>query len=271
MRPEVQELLSAKAWLDLRKMEDNIQSHGDPRELRALGCAFLYTGCVWKALRVFRACRDRLHGRARAAALVDGACALSLMGDHKEALKWLGDYYSMDERPYDGPALECEAYCMWQLGYPWETVDAAYQRAAEAFAGSPQRVSRLTIDRIQMLIQAGQIEDAESLIEQVSDRVEVAGHVLGCRARVAEARGDMNGARDLAIEAIAILHSTVDPLGNNLREIGRLYVLLGRVTLPPESLAFIGAAKAAAMTLRFPSLYDEASQLEKGVRQCESW
>lgn len=189
MRPEVQELLAQRDWPQLRHLEDGIVGNDSPRELRALALSLFYTGSVGRALVYFRSCVDRLSGRERAAALVDGACALSLMGDYDDALAWLDRYDALLEKPYEGPALECRAYCLWQQGQPWKAVDEAYQLAITAFAGSDFRIARLTVDRVQMLIQHGHYDLAEAYLASIAMRSDVSGHVMGCHARLLAARG----------------------------------------------------------------------------------
>jgi tetratricopeptide (TPR) repeat protein len=265
MRPSVAVAFRDRGWVSIRGQHDEILTHGDVEEIRVLALAHLYTGSVGECLRLLRRIRDQLSGRSRAAALVDGATALALLGSHNEALSWLQMYYEQTERSYDAPALECEAYCCWRLGRPTDQVDHLFVQAIHLWADKTVRVARTALDRARMLAERQQADLAESVLESIADQPGFAGRVTACRAYIAYARGDLSAAKVLAMDALAMIHTEIDEFGSVLREVYRLHLLLAKVSPSHERSMWIGAARAAATVLGDIAMFDEADCVERGA------
>lgn len=262
MRKQVTEALTGRQWVVVTAMEPEIMALGDPAELRVLAMAKLYTGAPADAARLFRLALPGLTGADLAACLIDGATALSWQGDYYEALDWLQLYEKQPIRTYDAAALETRGYCLWKLRRPVAEVDAAYQRAIQAFGEDNPRSARLVLMRARLLLDHDLVNEAESLLGSVKHRTDVAGYVLACQARIAAARSETEVAKKLAVEAIQVYQATVDHVGSSLEAVARMAILLAQLTSGSERIMWATTAKGLAVSLQMPQLYNEAQALE---------
>lgn len=262
MRPEISAAFQSKQWVAIREMEALVLTDGNPEEVRVLALSKLYTGAPEDAANLFRQVVNHLSGRSRSACLVDGATALAWFGECSEALEWLAAYWQEPERPYDAAAHETTGYCLWKLKKPIAEVDLAYQEAIRAFGNDHSRIARINVNRARLMIDAGHLGQAEELLALVSGHTDVAGYVLGARARIAAKRGEIEQAKRLATEAMQILQATVDKVGSSMEAIARMALLLAELSSGSERILWADVVRGMAYALQMPHLYHEAEALE---------